>query len=133
MKKIIFLLFAYTANISAEQITYGSIFELKSERIGNIVARYLITRDNHPCLNIEILDPEKNWSISSKKKICTFEEKSFMTGFTDASFENIAFSKEGLHATLSITRLRISGEELFECLIPIKENRIGDLRCSPLE
>ncbi|NWA27674.1 hypothetical protein HX866_22555 [Pseudomonas gingeri] len=133
MKKIITLALIYTASTMAEEISYRSIFEVDSKRFGNTVVRYLISRDNYPCLNVEILDPEKNWSISSRKKFCRFEGKSLRADFTDADFENIRFSKIGIETTLSITPLALTGEEHFICLIPIESNRIGNLSCSRQE
>ncbi|MBV6752035.1 hypothetical protein KV580_17080 [Pseudomonas chlororaphis] len=130
MKKIIAVTFIYTASTMAEEISYRSIFEVDSGRIGNVVARYLISRDNYPCLNVEILDPEKDWRISSSKKFCHFEGKSFRTDFTDAHFENISFSKEGIETTLSITPRALTGEERFTCMIPIEDKRIGNLNCN---
>src|SRR5450830_345531 len=133
MKKTLALVFIYTAGTMAEEISYRSIFEVDSRRFGNTVARYLISRDNYPCLNVEILDPDKNWSISSRKKFCSFEGKSLRTDFTDADFENIKFSKSGIETTLSITPRALTGEERFICLIPIEGNRIGNLSCSRQE
>jgi hypothetical protein len=66
----------------------------------------------------------------SSKRFCSFEGKSFADEVADATFEGLYFGEDGVHLTLSITPLRLTGEQRRACVVPVEQGIIGDLQCA---
>jgi hypothetical protein len=103
-----------------------------AKRYQDVVARYLYSFDN-PCLTVQILAPDGGWRVLSSAQFCSFDGKSFRSGYTDARFEEPVFADDGLHLTLSTTELRAPGEKRRACVIPIKNEQIKALKCGEPE
>ncbi|WP_052451105.1 hypothetical protein [Pseudomonas batumici] len=130
MKKIIALLLISTNTYAtSEKANYNTIYEAKSRRIGEVVARYIKTHDD-PCLTIEVLDPDKKWTILSRKKFCSINGKAFTNQVSYSDFEEITFSDKGISSSLLVFPLLPAARERYDCLIPIKGPKIGGLTCS---
>ncbi|MCU1735915.1 MULTISPECIES: hypothetical protein [unclassified Pseudomonas] len=126
---MLLLLISATTYAASEKANYNTIYEAHSRRIGEVVARYIKTHDD-PCLIIEVLDPDKKWIILSRKKICSINGKSFIDQVTYSDFEKITFSEKGIKSSLLVFPLLPAARERYDCLIPIKGQKIGALTCS---
>ena len=93
------------------------------------MVRYIKTFENS-CLEIEVLKKNKKWDVISNRRLCSFEDKPFSTGFSYIGFEEITFEKDGVHLILNIIPLRLTGEEIRKCIVPIQNDHIGSLQCS---
>lgn len=100
-----------------------------AQRYGDVVVRY-VTTFGSPCLNVQLLAPDGGWRVMSTAEFCSFDDKSFWDGYSDAGFENHAFAADGLHVTLSLSELRGNGEERRECVIPIQGGDIKNMKCA---
>lgn len=123
---IFIALLAMKAN--GEPIDYSKTSEAKSARFDKVVVRYF-RQYGEVCANVQTLDPGKNWQIISTIHICSFEDKSFETEFADIQFQNIYFAEDGLHLTLSTTPLEPIGEQIKNCIVPIKDGSIDQMTC----
>ena len=82
---------------------------------------------------MQILAPEGNWRVLASKRFCSFDGKSFRSGYSYAGFEDHVFADDGLHVTLSLTDLRPTGEKRLACVIPIQNEQIRELKCGAPE
>jgi hypothetical protein len=115
--------------VHAEAVNYKDVFRVDSHRIGEVVVRY-IKLFSEPCLTIQALSQKPEWQVVSAKKICSFEGKSFKDEVADAQFEDIYFSEDGVHFTLSITPLRLAAEQRRACVVPVEQGVVGELVCA---
>lgn len=113
---------------NGEPIDYSKISEAKSARFDKVIVRYF-RQYGEVCANLQTLDPGKNWQITSTKHVCSLEGKSFETEFADIHFQNIYFAGDGLHFTLSTTPFELIGEQIKNCIVPIKDGSIGQMAC----
>lgn len=125
------LMLFLTTIVNGEEIDYSKISEAKSSRINDIVVRY-IRMYGEPCIKIQTVNPGEGWKVTSTEHICSINGKSFWTDFADVGFENVYFSKKGVHLTLSTTPLEPVGEQKRECLIPIKDGSINTMTCEDI-
>ncbi len=134
MRKIAFtqfLIFFLATGAIGEEIDYSKIAEAKSARYSNLVIRY-IRIYGEPCAILQTLNPKIDWEITSTKTICSLNEKSFKADFSDAHFEEVYFSENSVHLTLSITPLEPTGEQKKECIIPVKDGVISVMTCEDI-
>lgn len=123
----IFIMSAFfVANVSSADFKYEHVFRAESSRIGDVVVRYIKTLSG-ACLYIEALQ-YSTWEVVSEKALCSFEGKDFMNEVSDASFEDIHFSRDGVHMVLAITPL-FTGEVRRKCIFPVIKGNIEDLVC----
>lgn len=125
-----FILFLATG-ANGEEIDYSKISEAKSSRINDIIVRY-VRLYGEPCISIQTVNPGGGWKVISTKNICSVDGKSFWTDFADAGFEDVSFSKKGVHLTLSTTPLEPIGEQKRECFVPIKDGSINAMTCEDI-
>lgn len=126
----VFFALALVSSISwAEDFDYSVMSRAETQRIDNMVARNMSSLDD-PCLYIEILDPENNWSPIRKKSICALDGRSLISDFTYASFSNVKFSLGGLQAYLTLIPLQAVIEDVLHCSIKLMDDEIGSLECS---
>lgn len=127
---------AYLDTIIADEpgnvVDLNKVFLSGSQRFGDVVARYVSTFGS-PCLTVQILAPNGGWRVLSSKRFCSFDGKSFWSGYADAGFEGHVFADDGLHVTLSLTELRPIGEKRLACVIPIQDEQIKELKCAASE
>ncbi|WP_434711396.1 DUF1311 domain-containing protein [Pseudomonas sp. R1-1] len=120
------------ADDSRDVVDMNKVSTSGTKRYQDVVARYLYSFDN-PCLTVQILAPDGGWRVLSSAQLCSFDGKSFRSGYTDARFEEPVFADDGLHLTLSTTELRAPGEKRRACMIPIKNEQIKALKCGEPE
>jgi len=127
---------AYLDTIVADEpgnvVDLNKVFLSGSQRFGDVVARYVSTFGS-PCLTVQILAPNGDCRVLSSKQFCSFDGKSFWSGYADAGFEGHVFADDGLHVTLSLTELRPIGEKRLACVIPIQNEQIKELKCGASE
>ena len=127
---------AYLDTIIADEP--GNVVDLNKvsssgyQRFGDVVARYVSTFGS-PCLTVQILAPNGGWRVLSSKRFCSFDGKSFWSGYADAGFERYLFADDGLHVTLSLFELRGGGDRSLVCVIPIQNEQIKELKCGAPE
>ncbi len=119
----------HLGHAAAEIPNIGSVSEVGAGRVGNNVVRYIKTFGSS-CLDVQVISPDKNWSVLSSSNFCTFEGKKFGSDFADAGFEDITVEADGLHLTLSLTPLQPTGEQRRGCVIPVAAEVIKDLKCA---
>ncbi|WP_249412080.1 lysozyme inhibitor LprI family protein [Pseudomonas sp. Seg1] len=120
------------ADGSGDVVDMNKVSRSGAKRYQDVVARYLYSFDN-PCLTVQILAPDGGWRVLSSAQFCSFDGKSFQSGYADAGFEKPVFADDGLHLTLSTTELRAPGEKRRACVIPIKNAQIKELKCGAPE
>lgn len=125
----ILLLALASLQTARAEVNYSAASEVNSGRIKGTLVRYIKTFEDD-CLEVEVMNAGAKLSVLSSMHLCSFEGKSFSTGFAYAGFQDITFEKDGIHLTLSITPLEPTGEEVRECVIPIAEGNMSDLQCS---
>lgn len=125
-----FILFL-AMGVHGEEIDYSKISEAKSARINNLIIRY-IRMYGESCAVLQTINPKGGREITSTKNICSLNGKSFKTDFADAYFENVYFSDNGVHLTLSTTSLEPIGEQKMECFVPIKDGSINTMTCEDI-
>ncbi|WP_218584057.1 hypothetical protein [Pseudomonas akapageensis] len=81
-------------------------------------------------MTIQALSQKPEWQVTSSKNICSFEGRSFKDEVADAQFEDIYFSADGVHFTLSITPLRLAAEQRRACIVPVEKGVVGELLCA---
>lgn len=123
---ILTTLLAMKAN--GEPIDYSKISEAKSARFDKVIVRYF-RQYGEVCTRLQTLDPGKNWQITSTKHVCSLEGKSFETEFADIQFQNFYFAGDGLHFTLSTIPIKPIGEQIKNCIVPIKDGSIDQMTC----
>lgn len=116
----------------SEVVDVAKVSNSASQRFGDVVARY-VTTFGSPCLDVQILAPEGNWRVLASRRFCSFDGKSFRSGYSYAGFEDHEFADDGLHVTLSLTELRPTGEKRLACVIPIQNEQIKELKCGAPE
>lgn len=119
----------FLGSATAATADIGAVSEVGFGRVGANVVRYVKTFSNS-CLEVQVISPDSNWKVLSTSNFCTFEGKSFDSDFTDAGFEEISVKDDGVHLILSITPLRMTGEERRACTIPVEGTAIKELKCS---
>lgn len=129
LKSFITAAMLLVASISAADGLYNKVYEIKSFRYGDHVARYVM-QYGEACLSVEILSPKKNWQITSSRKFCDVDGVVFATGFSDVEFKNLAFSDDGLHFDLWIAPLLTGADQVRTCFIGTKEGNVLDLKCA---
>lgn len=112
----------------SEVVDIAKVSNSASQRFGDVVARY-VTAFGSPCLDVQILAPDGNWRVLSSRRFCSFDGKSFRSGYSYAGFEDHVFADDGLHVTLSLTELRSTGAKRLACVIPIQNEQIKELKC----
>lgn len=110
---------------------YKNVFIVDSHRIGGVLVRYVKLLSD-PCLTIQALHRNPDWSVLSSKSFCSFEGVSLKGDIFDSSFDDIYFADDGVHFTLSFTLKPLTGEQLRACVVPVKEGVVGDPVCSVL-
>jgi hypothetical protein len=119
----------WLGSAAAEIPDLGAVSKVGAGRVGDKVIRYVRTF-NDSCLDVQILNPEKNWEVLSASSFCSYEAKRFDLDFADASFEDISVKDDGIHLTLSLTPLQPTGEQRLSCVIAIANASIQKLSCS---
>lgn len=119
----------FSVHVTTHAADYGKASEIKSARQGDVVVRY-IKEYGSPCLDVQVLDPNKKWALISERNFCSYEGKSFLTEVSYAAFEKPAFATDGLHFSLSITPLELTEEVVRSCVIPVEGSVINDISCS---
>lgn len=117
-----------SVHAQSKDVDYKDIFRAESHRIGSVVVRHM-EFFSKPCLAVEALRQAPEWKVVSAKNICSFEGKLFAHEVADVQFESIYYAQDGIHFTLSITPLQLTGEQRSECVVPVKQGAIGDLFC----
>lgn len=120
---------AIAADGPSEVVDIANVSKSASQRFGDVVVRY-ITTFGSPCLNVQIVAPDGNWKVLSSAQVCSFDGKSFWSGYASAGFEGHVFAEDGLHVTLALTDLRPAGEKRLACVIPIQNEQIKELKCA---
>lgn len=120
------------ADSPGDVVDMNKVSRSGAKRYQDVVARYLYSFEN-PCLTVQILAPDGGWRVLSSAQFCSFDGKSFRSGYTDARFEEPVFADDGLHLTLSTTELYAPGEKRRACVIPIKNEQIKVLKCGEPE
>lgn len=123
---------AYLDTIIADEpgnvVDFNKVFLSGSQRFGDVVARYVSTFGS-PCLTVQVLAPNGGWRVLSSKRFCSFDGKSFRSGYSYAGFEDHVFADDGLHVTLSLFELRGGADTRLACVIPIQNEQIKELKC----
>lgn len=114
---------------SSDTVNYSFASEVNSGRVGGVLVRYVKTFENE-CLEVEVVSVKPSPKVLQRMNLCSFEGKSFSTGFAHAGFQNIIFAKDGIYLDLSVTPLDPIGEEIRKCFIPVLDGRLNALQCS---
>jgi hypothetical protein len=116
---------------SGEVVDYLSVSEVNSARVGGVLVRYVKTFENE-CLDVEVISIKSKLKVLQRINFCSFEGRSFSTGFAHAGFQNINFDESGVHLELSITPLEPVGEQIRKCFIPVIDGKLSSLECSEI-
>jgi hypothetical protein len=104
--------------------------EKRSQVLDNKILKYSLNKRGD-CAVFQILDTESLKAISTKK-MCDFGGRSFWDQVTDSHFYNISFSASGINFYLSITPLHPIQEQIFDCIVPVKKNKLMAIKCREL-
>jgi len=129
--KLLTLLF-FVAHASAEEIAYSRISEAQSVRQGENLIRYFHVY-GEPCTYFQLVDYKNGWSVSTTKKFCSLDGKSFRTDFSDAAVTGIKISADGVFMDLNITPLEPTGERKKRCFMPVSAEAFGAVECKSVE
>lgn len=105
----------------------SDIYKVKSGRIDDVLVRY-IEKFYSICFSLQILEPG-SWRVLSEREFCDVNGKFFGSDFMDFNFEEVVFTSQGVKIVASVTPKFLAREEIRNCVIPIKDTKIGELSC----
>lgn len=127
-----------SVHAATEGINYKLAVEVKAQRMGKFVIRYLRVLHSECLGYLQSLynNDENQWVIYKTKSLCTIDDKSVATDFTDASITTLTFGKDTVHMVVSTTphyprttSLNPMGEYLRNCTIKIDNGQFSPMQC----
>lgn len=123
---------------ATEEINYKLAVEVKGQRMGKFVIRYLRVLHSECLGYVQSLynNDQSQWVIYKTKSLCTIDDESVAKDFTDASITELTFGKGVVRMIISTTPLypkttsqNPMGEYFRSCTIKVDNGTFSPMSC----